>query len=155
MQAQEFCHLVAPDAKEWIANNQEKIAKMTHPEWQELEEGYKWLVFTELSAEQKYNFFKLKIEKVRDNFEWNKEEREHIDKLYQLFIDNPDMYNEKRDEKRGAEINDFLNKWAVQAVEELKWTPKLLNGIAMTPADLLDKEGNVRVTSKIDIKRLE
>ena len=102
------CRVVAPDAKEWIENNREKIAKMTRQEWQELEEGYKWMVFIELSAKQKHDFFRLKIEQVRDSFEWNKEEKEHIDILYQLFIDNPDMYSEKRDEKKFAEIDDFL-----------------------------------------------
>jgi hypothetical protein len=156
VQVQAQCRVIAPDAKEWIENNREKIAKMTRAEWQELEEGYKWIIFaTALSAEQRHNFFKLKIEQVRDSFEWSKEEREHIDKIYQLFIDNPDMYSEERDEKKSAEIAEFTEKWAMQAIEKLNWTPKLIQGIAMDCGDLLDKEGNVRVTSKIEFEKLK
>jgi len=154
-QAQAQCRYVAPDADEWIENNREKIAKMTRPEWQKLEEGYKWRVFLELSAKQKHDFFKLKIEQVRDSLKWSKEEKEHIDKLYQFFIDNPDMYSEKRDEKTIAPIDDFLKKWVEQAKENFKWTPKLIGGMLMECDDLLDKEGNVRVTSKIDVKEKE
>ena len=159
-QAQAQCRVVSPDAEEWINNNREKIAKMTRPEWQELEEGYKWIVFGELSAKQKHDFFRLKIEQVRDSFEWNKEEKEHLDKLHQLFIDNPDLYSEERDEKKLAEIEESLNKWATDAMEKLNWTPQLIRGIAMEADDLLDKAGNVRVTvspkiEKLNIQNLE
>ena len=147
-QAQSGCRFVAPDAEEWIENNREKIAKMTRPEWQELEEGYKWIVFTKLSAKQQYDFFRLKIEQVRDGFEWNEEEKEHIDRLYQFFIDNPDLYGEERDDRE--EDQKFLQNWVAQAMEKLKWTPALIAGIGMDCEDLLDKEGNVRVTAKFD-----
>ena len=149
------CRVVAPDAEEWIENNREKIAKMTRSEWQELEEGYKWKVFIELSAKQKHDFFRLKIKQVGDSFEWSREEKEHIDKLYQFFIDNPDMYSEKRDEKRVTEMNEFLGKWVADAMEELKWTPQLIQGIVMECEDLLDKAGNVRITSEIEIKIID
>ena len=55
-------------------------------------------------------------------------------------------------------IISFLSlSYSAQAIEELKWTLKLLQGITMSCEDLLDKEGNVRVTSIIDIdfKELE
>ena len=151
------CRVVAPDADEWIENNREKISKMTRPEWQELEEGYKWRVFIELSAKQKHDFWRLKIEQVRDSLEWNKEEKEHLDSIYQLFIGNPDMYSEKRDEKKFAEIDEFLKKWVADAMEKLKWTPQLIQGMLMDCEDLLDKTGNLRTTvsskiEKIDIK---
>ena len=144
--AQAQCRFIAPDAEEWIENNREKIAKMTRPEWQELGEGYKWRVFIELSAKQKHDLFRLKIKQVRDCFEWNKEEAEHIEKLYQLFVDNPDMYSEERDEKKEAEIQEITEKWVTHAMEELKWTIELIQGIVLTPEDLLDKSGKVRMT---------
>jgi len=151
-QAQAQCRVVDPNAKEWIENNREKIAEMTRTEWQELEEGYKWIVFTELSAKQAHDFFRLKIEQVRDSFEWNTEEKAHIDKLYQFFMDNPDLYSKERDDETLAGITEFTEKWVAQAMENLKWTPQLLQGIVMTCEDLLDKKGNVRVTSKIGIE---
>ena len=153
LQAQ--CRVVAPDAEEWIENNRDRIAKMTRPEWQELGEGYKWRVFGALSAKQKHEFFKLKIEQVRDSFEWNKEEKEHIDIIYQLLIDNPDMYSEKRDEQKATEIQEFLEKWVAQAMENLKWTPQLIQGMVMDCSDLVDKAGNVRVTSEINMNNIK
>jgi len=155
IQAQCLIRIVAPDAEDWIENNREKIAKMTRPEWQELGEGYKWRVFIELSAQQKHDFFRLKIAQVRDSLEWNKEEKEHIEKIYQLFLDNPDMYSEERDEKKFAEINEFLNKWVADAMEKLKWSPQLIQGMVMDCEDLLDKEGTLRVTTTLNIKKID
>lgn len=143
------CRVIAPDAEEWIGKNKEKIAKMNRAEWQKLEEGYKWIVFMELSPKQAHDFYIQKIEQVRDDFEWTETEKEHIEKLNRLFMDNPDMYSKEKDEKKDAEIKKFLDEWVKQAMEKLKWTPKLIQGIAMTCEDLLDKEGNVRVTSKV------
>jgi hypothetical protein len=154
VQVQAQCRVIAPDAKEWIENNREKIAKMTRAEWQELEEGYKWIVTHEFSSKQMHDLFRLKLEQVRDSFEWSKEERVHIDKIYQFYIDNPDMYSRESDEER-VEAQDFLEKWVAQAMGDLKWTPNLIHGMLMTPADLLDKEGNVRVTSKIEFEILK
>ena len=145
-QAQSRCRVISPDADEWVGNNREKITKMTRPEWQELEDGYKWRVFIELSAKQKHDFFRLKMKQVIDSLEWNKEEKEHLDNLYQLFVDNPDMYNENKDEKKFAEINEFLKKWVTDAMEKLQWTPQLIQGMLNECEDLLDKTGNVRVT---------
>jgi len=149
------CRVIAPDAEEWIENNKEKIAAMTRPEWNELEEGYKWIVFTKLSSEQKHNFFKLKIEQVRDSFEWKEDEKIHLEKLHQLFVDNPDIYSEERDSIKTAKIDTFLKEWTSYATEKLKWTPQLIQGIALSCNDLADKEGNIRTTAKIEVKELD
>lgn len=141
------CRIVAPDAKEWIENNQEIIKKMTRAEWQELEEGYKWSVFGALSPEQQHDFFRLKIEQVRGSFEWNEAEMKHINLLHTFFVDNPDLYHEEDKEARAAN-EKFVEDWASHAMKDLKWSQKLLRGIVMEADDLLDKEGNVRVTSK-------
>ena len=127
---------------------------MTRQEWQKLEEGYKWRVFIELSAEQQHDFWRLKIIQVRDSLEWNKDEKEHIEKLYQLFLDNPDMYSEERDKEKFAKINEVIHKWVADAMEILKWTPNLIRGMLMECDDLLDKEGTVRVTSEINVKQI-
>lgn len=94
-------------ANEWIENNQERIKTMTRTEWQALDEGYKWPVFKSLSPEKKHDFFRLKIEQVRDNFEWNKEEQAHINLLHKFFINNPDLYNEEDEEKNQRVKNSY------------------------------------------------
>ena len=154
-QAHSQCRVVAPDAKEWIESNREKIAKMTRAEWNELDEGYKWIVFSELSAKQKHNFFQLKIEQVKDDFEWNEAEKKHIDKLLQLFKDNPDLYSEEKRPENSPEIETFIENWVSYAKDTLKWSPKLLQGMVASCNDLLDKEGNIKVTSKIETKPLD
>lgn len=146
-QAQCRVRLVAPDANEWIENNQERIKTMTRTEWQALDEGYKWPVFKSLSPEKKHDFFRLKIEQVRDNFEWNKEEQAHINLLHKFFINNPDLYNEEDEGKKSAS-EKFILEWIRKAREEIKWSKKLTYGITTELDDLLDKEGNVRTTSK-------
>ena len=134
----------APDAKEWVENNRDKIAEMNRSEYQKLDEGYKFATSLALSPKQKHDFFRQKIEQVRDNFEWNKEEKEHLDRMYQFFIDNPDMYSEiERDDKKDAEMQEFTRKWVTDAMENLNWTCELVQGITFHIEDLLDKEGNV------------
>ena len=157
LSAQAQCRVIAPDAKEWAEKNQEKLAKMTRTEWLALEAGYRnsGFVWMALSPKQRHDFYRLKIEQVRDSFEWNKEEKEHLDKLYQYFIAHPDLYCEEWNEKNGAEAAEFTNKWATDAMEKLEWTPKLIQGMFMEHEDLLDKEGNVRATSTIEFKQLE
>jgi len=148
--AQAQCRIIPHDAEEWVEKNREKITKMTRAEWQELDEGYKWIVLGELSPKQILDFFREKIEQVMSDFEWNKEEKKHLVKLHQFFIDNPYLYdNEKNSGVAIAPSGkiEFMENWVDYAEKELQWTPKLIQGLYYTPADLLDKEGNFRVTT--------
>ena len=154
--AQAQCRLISPGSREWAENNREKIRKMTREEFHQLEEGYKWYAGFQLSPKQLHNFFREKIEQVRDSFEWSKVEMEHLDKLYQRFISNPDSHNfEHHCEKEAEGFTNFLEEWVKYAMAEFKWSYRLIMGMLYTHADLLDKEGNVRVTSAINFRTLD
>jgi len=149
------CRTIAPDAVEWIENNKEKIAKMTRAEWLKLGEGYKWIVFTKLSPEQKHDFFELKIEQVKNDFVWNEAEKKHLEKLQLFFANHPDLYDETKRTENNSEIDNFLKEWTSYAVTNLKWKPKLMQGMIGSCNDLLDKEGNLKVTAKVKTKPID
>ena len=150
--AQAQCRVLDPNVTEWAKKNREKLDTMTRIEWQELEEDYRWAAWFVLSPKQSHKFFKQKLEQVRDSFEWSKEEKEHINKFVQFVINNPDLhYDESSRNLTRNEIAMFQDEWIRFAREKLNWSINLVFGVIGLPADLLDKEGNIKTVPNVEV----
>ena len=144
---------IAPDADEWAEKNQCLLDTLTRAGWQELDEGYKQSALWELRPEQMYGFWIEKFQQVMSDFEWNDKEVEHLEKMHAWLLGHPDMYKEKTEEEQ-KEIDRFTDEWMLYAMNELNWSKKLIYGIGFTPSDLLDKEGNYKTTTKVEVQEL-
>lgn len=148
------CRYVAPDADEWVEKNRSMLDTLTRAGWLDLDEGYKWYVFSELNPKQQFELWKGKLEQVMNDFEWNEEEMNHLKKIYDWFLEHPDLYEEKSEEQRDKD-NEYMEEWAMYALNELKWPKKLIAAISMSCNDLLDKEGNLKTKNQVGVQSIK
>lgn len=132
------------------------IAQVSRERWMNLDKNDREQLYSTFSLEQKYAFWKQKIEKVLC-LEWNFRELEHINKL-NSFIDNNksifDLRLSELDDESTDSLRIFMYKWKKYAYNDLGWSKKLITNMLQSGYDLLDTDGNLVLNRSIVMSRL-
>lgn len=134
-----------PVVNKWTKSNLETIHSMTRSSLLRMaDESYQKSALAAFTPEQKINVW---LEKFTEslNFDWTEAEREHIQRLITMIDTNRDWYDSDLNENE-EKLNRYdlaTYEWTDYARETLKWSNKLIYGIAYTPLPLKDKSGEL------------
>ena len=142
----------------FVKDNLKEVQKMTRGEWLESSQDLKLPMYRAFTAEKKQQFWKEKIEKVMNGYDWTEEELSHLVKLY-------DAINEHKcwfvDEKRMSEneLEEFElhgYRWTEYAKNELLWSDRLVGSIVYIGEDIeiVDKEPIVKSITFVSKRRI-
>ncbi len=122
---------------------------MTRSEWEALDDEYKIPVFRAFSQEQRVFFWREKIKKVINGYEWNKEESNHLVGLLEFINNNEDIFDfsRKYSDEQIEKIEVFSYKWIEYALNELGWDLPLIKSIVASgdDIDLNSEKGNIEL----------
>ena len=149
------CRYVAPDADEWVEKNRSMLDTLTRAGWLDLDEGYKQAAVFEFTPEQITDLWIGKINQVLSDFKWTRAERKHIERMRTWFLEHPNTYSDKKTKEEQDKTIRFIEDWTSYAKTKLGWTDKLIFGIAVSCNDLLDKEGNLKTTAKVEVQPMK
>jgi hypothetical protein len=99
----------------WINEHQTEIQTMSREDWLKLDEALKRPVYRKFTDEQRYCFWKDKINEVMRSFEWSELEKNHLNLLLNTLSDNLKWFgdggieNMEKDDKETSET--FFYKW--------------------------------------------
>lgn len=142
----------------FVKDNLNEIQKMTRGEWLESSQDLKIPMYRAFTVEQKQLFWKEKIEKVMDCYEWTEEEQRHFMNLYNAIAEHSDWFIEK-DKMKEAELEEFeifVYKWTEYAREVLQWSDKLIAYIVCSGEDIevINRMPVIKSVTVISTKRL-
>jgi hypothetical protein len=131
----------------WINEHQTEIQVMSREDWLKLDESLKRPVYRKFTDEQRYRFWKDKINEVMRSFDWNELETIHLNLLLNTLSDNPKWFgdggieNMEKDDKETFEM--FYHKWDEYAQDSLGWDRALIGAIIATGDKVLNKKGEI------------
>ena len=128
---------------DWVKENLIDIQQMDRNDWLQLDEKYKTGAFIAFEPKQKQEFWLQKIQEVL-TFDWNETEKEHLELLYQIILDNPIWFSKDRTEKEYEEYDLFQYEWIEYAQEQLGWSMQLIGAITATGNKMLNMEGELQ-----------
>lgn len=130
---------------------------MTIGEWLESSQDLKLPMYRAFTAEQKQQFWKEKIEKVMNGYDWTEEELSHLVKLYDAVNEHKCWFmGEKRmNEKELEDFEVFGYRWMEHARESLHWSDKLIAYIVYSGEEIniVDRTPVVKSFTVISTKR--
>lgn len=138
-----------PLANTWVKENMSVIKSMTRSTWLKLDESepIKRAAFVALSPEKQRLFWEDKITEVVEQFEWTDQEMEHLNLLLNFIKKTDIFYKDEVDEN----FEIFVYQWNDYALNELKWTKKLIFSIAASGDKLINKDGGVLESTKDEL----
>lgn len=133
----------------WIKENIDDVRSMTRSAWIELPEELKGPVFGAFSSEQKSIFWNERMKEIL-TLEWNKEEKDHLKKLYNAILTRKYWFDDAKNKTESIEdeISLFAFKWIDYAKEELQWDEKLIFAIVGSGNRIVSKTGELYVVDK-------
>lgn len=119
-----------------------KVTVTTRAEWLQLDYSVSRQALVDMTPEQKQLFW---IDKINETlqFDWNPEERRHLNRVITWLKENPGAFENGKSEEELKYVEDFLMQWAKTAEQELGWSKKLIAALLTTGNSLKDKSGDI------------
>lgn len=135
-----------PLANDWVKENLTEVQTMTRSSWLKLNEreSVKKAAYVAFYPEIKRKFWADKIIEVMNDFSWNEKEKDHLSLLLD-YVNKTDIFNRK---EVPEDFELFVYKWNEYAIDELKWTRKLIYAITANGDRLLSKSGDTASISE-------
>ena len=139
------------EVNEWIHSNLTEIRSMKRSEWKLLNENVKGPVFSAFTPQQKYVFWREKLNEVL-KLGWTEKERNHLTNLTDFVNQNERFFDidNKATDTEMENIYVFLFKWERYAMKELGWNKKIIGSIVATGNKVINTEGGVERSNETE-----
>ena len=138
---------------DWVKENLIDIQQMDRNDWLQLDESVSRAAYAAFTPEQKFLFWKEKITEVLA-LDWNEQEKQHIDLLYETISNNPQWFatDFRKNEEELEMLELFEYKWIENAKDILGWDMIIIGAIAASGNKMLNTKGELQIKSTIRLK---
>jgi hypothetical protein len=138
-----------PEINSWVKSNIIQIQSMKRTEWLKLDESKKKPTYRAFTAEEKYNFWLLKINEVMQLESLSIDEKNHLEKLFSKIKDNPEWFNDdfNKDDDEMTKIELFAYEWKEEAKNKFGWSDTFIKSILSSGNKVVDKMGSLEVAT--------
>lgn len=141
------------EANLWAKNNLKEIKTLTRSEWLGIpNQSYQRAAYVAFTPVQKLNFWLERFEDIL-HMNWKKEEREHIESVYDFLEENPYIFQDDCSDEERKQFDIFVYQWCDKAVKELGWSQELVAGVIATGYPMIDVQGNIRMPKQINMRQ--
>ena len=139
----------------WVKENLSVIREMTRNDWLNLDENIKRAAYTAFTPEQKFLFWKEKMNEVL-TLDWNEAEVILIELMYKTISNNPQWFaiDFLKNEEAYESFELFIYKW-VENAENLGWNNSVIGSMIASGNKMLNTKGELLISDTSSIIRLK